>query len=107
ARGGSIGTIAAVRGVVTAEAGRLGTPPLIAVQDATGGIVVRLPDGVAHPPRGTVVVVRGPLADPYGQLELRPSAGGVAHAGTGAVPIPLTLNGLLGEATEGRLVAAT
>ena len=53
-----IGTTVFVRGVVVAEAGRLGTPPLLAIADATGGIPVRLPDGVAPPARGHAA--RGP-----------------------------------------------
>jgi hypothetical protein len=72
ARGHAVGTTVVVRGVVTAEAGRLGTPPLIAIEDATAGIFVRLPDGLARPSRGTIVDVRGALADPYGQTEIRP-----------------------------------
>jgi uncharacterized protein YdeI (BOF family) len=67
-----IGTVVSVAGIVTAQAGRLGAPPLIAIQDSSGGIVVRLPDGVASPTRGSRLEVRGPLADPYGQLEVRP-----------------------------------
>jgi hypothetical protein len=98
----------AVTGVVTAEAGRIGLPPLLAIADSTGGIVVRLPDGATPPTRGTVVVVRGPLADPYGQLELRPGSAGFSATGHGSLPNPLRLDGAeLGEATEGRLAELT
>ena len=87
ARTSSIGSTVTVRGVVTAEPGRLGTPSLFAIADATGGIVVKLPDGVASPGRGTIVEVRGKLADPYGQLELRPAADGLsADGGPGTAP---------------------
>jgi hypothetical protein len=100
-----IGRTVSVAGVVTAEAGRLGTPPLIAIQDASGGIVVRIPDGVAAPRRGDKVEVRGSLADPYGQLELRPAAGGIRTAGAGSLPEPIPADATsLGEALEGRLV---
>ena len=74
-----IGTTVSVAGIVTAQAGRLGTPPLIAIQDSSGGIVVKLPDGVASPARGARLEVRGPLADPYGQLELRPPSAGITR----------------------------
>jgi hypothetical protein len=90
--------------VVTAEAGRLGTPPLLAIADASAGIIIRLPDGMAAPPRGSVLVVRGPLADPYGQLEIRPTADGIQVEGSSAVPTPSTLSGVLDESTEGRLI---
>jgi lamin tail-like protein len=105
ARGASIGSVVTVAGVVTAEGGRLGTPPLIAIADGTGGIVVRVPDGMATPARGATILVRGPLADPYGQVELRPGASGFTVTGRGSLPTPLQLRAAeLGEATEGRLV---
>jgi hypothetical protein len=90
---------------VTAESGRLGTPPLVAIADTTGGIVIRLPDGATPPGRGTLVRVTGPLADPYGQLEIRPAAGGLRATGTGALAAPLAIGvPELGEGTEGSLV---
>ncbi|HMA46885.1 MAG TPA: hypothetical protein VKP11_06765, partial [Frankiaceae bacterium] len=52
ARGAPVGAVVSVAGVVTAEGGRLGLPPLIAIADGTGGIVVRLSDGVPSPARG-------------------------------------------------------
>ena len=94
-----------VEGVVTAEAGTIGVPALVAIQDTTGGLVVRLPDGAARPARGAVVTVSGKLADPYGQLEVRPTADGLAVNGSRPLPDPLPVAGAsLGEATEGRLV---
>jgi hypothetical protein len=80
----------------------------VAIADGTGGIVVRLPDGAPHPRRGDVLAVRGALADPYGQLEVRPPASGVTVVGTGALSDPLPVGGGgLGETTEGRLVTVT
>jgi len=100
-----IGTTVSVAGIVTAPAGRLGTPPLIAIQDSSGGIVIKLPDGVAAPARGARLEIRGPLADPYGQLELRPPSAGIRVAGAGPLPEPLTVDATsLGESFEGRLV---
>jgi hypothetical protein len=104
ARAASVGTVLTVAGVVTAEAGRLGIPPLVAIADGTGGIAIRLPDGVAPPARGTTVLVRGLLADPYGQLELRPASTGFKVTGQGSLPAPGRLSAAqLDEATEGRL----
>jgi len=104
ARAAAVGTVVTVAGVVTAEGGRLGLPPLISIADGTGGIAVRVPDGVAPPARGTAVLVKGLLADPYGQLELRPAAAGFGVTGQGSLPSPLQLTAAqLGEATEGRL----
>ena len=94
-----------VAGTLTAEAGRLGHPALIAIQDASAGIVVRLPDGVTAPNRGTPIVVSGVLAAPYGQLEIRPALGGIAlGVAPEGPPEPLPVDSAgLGEATEGRL----
>jgi uncharacterized protein YdeI (BOF family) len=105
ARGLSVGSTVSVRGVVVAEPGRLGTPALFAIADETGGIVVKLPDGIAPPVRGRMVDVRGPLADPYGQLEIRPATAGLAIGGTGDLPTPVVLSASgPGESSEGRLV---
>ena len=105
ARGLPVGTVVATRGVVTAEPGRLGTPALFAIGDATGGIVVKLPSDVSGLARGRVVDVRGPLADPYGQLEIRLAAGGIILGGTAGTPNPVDLSPAgPDEHTEGRLV---
>jgi hypothetical protein len=94
-----------VEGIVTAEAGRIGLPPQLSIQDATGAIVVRLPDGAPRPARGTMVRVTGKLTDPYGQLEVRPAtAADVTVAGLQALPDPSPASAAsLGEATEARL----
>ena len=108
ARGAPVGATVTVSGVVTAEAGRIGLPPLLAIADSTGGIIVRLPDGAAPPARGTTLIVRGQIADPYGQIELRPAASGFSTAGQGSLPAPARLDADdLGEATEGRLAELT
>ena len=100
-----VGTSVAVRGVVTAEPGRVGIPPLFVIQDGMSGIVVRLPDGTPFPRRGELIEVVGPLADPYGQLEIRPPAGGVMSVGVAALPPILQVTAAeLGETVEGRLV---
>ncbi len=99
-----MGSTVLVRGVVIAEAGRLGTPPLLAIGDATGGLPVRLPDGTPTLARGTQVEVRGSIADPYGQTEVRPKTSGITVLGTMALPAPITMPaGDAGERTEGRL----
>lgn len=103
-----VGSHIVVRGTVTAEAGRVGSPPLFAIGDANGGIFVKLPEDATSPPRGTVIQVAGKLADPYGQLELRPGDGDLRPTGSGSLPTPMPLTATgLGEATEGRLVTAT
>ncbi|HEY2888804.1 MAG TPA: hypothetical protein VGJ17_09325 [Candidatus Limnocylindrales bacterium] len=103
-----MGATVTVQGVVTAEAGRLGTPALLAIADSSAGIVIRMPDGAPAAGRGSLLRVTGFLADPYGQLEIRPSLGNVAVVGTGAVPAALGIAAPdLGEATEARLVQLT
>ena len=105
ARALPVGTTVTVRGVVTAEAGRLGTPSLFAIADPSGGIAVKLPTGIAAPARGRFVSVTGPLADPYGQLEVRPAAAGLLVEGSSTLPAPIDLPAAgPGESTEGRLV---
>ncbi len=106
ARLAPVGTLVVVRGVVVAEAGRLGTPPLVAIADPTGGVPVRMPDDFPAPRQGTLVEVRGTTADPYGQTEIRPKSSGITVLGTGTIPAPLMLAaGSVGEGVEGRLVA--
>jgi outer membrane biosynthesis protein TonB len=108
ARSGPVGSLVVVRGVVTAEAGRLGTPALFAIGDASGGIAVRLPDGGSAPARGTEVLVSGTLAQPYGQLEIRATTDGIHPGPAGSVPAPIGVDGSsLGETVEGRLVVVT
>ena len=108
ARARSVGTVVSVVGVVTAEAGRLGLPPVIVIADASAGIAVRLPDGMIAPARGRLVRVTGATSAPYGQLEIRPARGGLLDLGDGTLPDALHMTGArLGEATEGRLVILT
>jgi hypothetical protein len=105
ARSRPVGSRIRVMGVVIAEAGRLGLPPVFAIGDGTAGLAVRLADGMRPPARGTTVTLDGVLAAPYGQLELRLVAGGLAVAGPGTLPDPLQILAAdLGEPTEGRLV---
>ncbi|HEX7473946.1 MAG TPA: lamin tail domain-containing protein [Candidatus Limnocylindrales bacterium] len=106
ARALPIGAAVRVRGTVTAEAGRLGSPALLAIADETAGIVVHLPVGASAPPRGSVVEVTGPLAAPYGQLEVRPPVGAIVELGPGTLPEPVPVRSSeLGEAVEGGLVS--
>jgi hypothetical protein len=99
------GAVVAVAGVVTAEAGRLGSPALLAVEDATGGIIVRLADGMPPPARGLAVELAGVIAAPYGQQELRLRQGGLRVQGSSALPVPAPVTAAqLGEAIEARLV---
>ncbi len=108
ARAVAPGKQVSVRGVVVAEAGRLGTPALFAVGDDTGGIVVRLADGQPAPARGTQVELRGTIADPWGQTEARLGTAGLTILGPGTPPGATHIDaGGAGEATEGRLVTVS
>jgi len=60
-----------VAGVVTAGAGILGTDELVAVQDSSGGIFVRLSTADPSLSIGRSIEVEGTLSAPYGQLEIR------------------------------------
>ncbi len=96
----------AVQGTVTAEAGRLGRRP-------SSPSRMRRPRSssacrTARPrrPVGTLLRVSGKLAEPYGQLEIRPGSRDIAPLGVLPVPDPLpVVASSLGEASEGRLVA--
>jgi hypothetical protein len=103
-----IGTRVTTMGVVVAEMGRLGTPSLLAIGDATTGLVVHGASDAPTYPRGTRLVVSGKLAAPYGQLEIRPGETDVQVLGTAAMPTPLALgSAALAESDEGRLVTTT
>ncbi|MEA2621029.1 MAG: uncharacterized protein QOC97_1802, partial [Chloroflexota bacterium] len=100
-----VGLKVATSGVVVAEAGRLGTPPLLAIGDDRAGLVVRLPDGAPTFARGTRIEVAGKLAAPYGQLEIRPASADIRAVGSDASPTPIAIGtSSLGESLEGRLV---
>jgi hypothetical protein len=105
ARSKPVGAHLSVSGIVIAEPGRLGLPPVLAIADETGGLPLRLASGMTAPVRGTFVTVDGVMAAPYGQLELRLSAGGLVAGGPGALPGPRPIAAEdLGEASEGWLV---
>ncbi len=105
------GATGTVEGTVTAGAGVLLDGRVIALQDGSGGIVVRLPAGVAAEslPPGSIVRVTGLLAAPYGNLELRPASGDALRMiGTGGIPEPRTdLPVSPGPELDGVLVRAT
>jgi hypothetical protein len=102
------GSFVEVGGVVTAEAGVPGKPPLLTIEDETAGIVIHLPDDVHGWPRGTRLIVAGRLASVYGQLEVRPAASGLAVVGAEDVPEPLPVRAVdLGEDLEARLLTLT
>jgi hypothetical protein len=71
ARAQTVGTRVRVAGVVTAGAGTLGTEGLIAMQDSSGGIFVRLSTADTSLAIGRSIEVEGTLSAPYGQLEIR------------------------------------
>ncbi len=101
----AIGTLVTVSGVVTSPPGRLGKPPLVAIEDGTAGLVVKLPDGVS-PAVGHRIRVSGRLFAPYGQLEIRPGSSDVADLGAATTPTPLRIVASdLGEGLEARLVS--
>jgi hypothetical protein len=97
--------VVVVEGVVTAEAGRLGIAQVVAIQDATAAIAVRLPDAYASVARGTRLRVTGVTAAPYGQLEIR-SVTEVVVLGDASIPPAIEVApGEIGEDFESRLVA--
>src|SRR6185369_6544952 len=105
ARSSEPGSRVTVGGVVTAAAGRLGTPALTAIQDSTPAIVIRFPDTLPRPAVGTWLELTGTLADPYGQLEVR-AITSLRTLGSAPLPVPIPVDGAtLGEDVEARLVS--
>ena len=106
ARALTVGDEVTVQGTVTSAPGRILGSNVIALQDETAGICVQLPDGaLAGIDPGTVVWLRGRLAAPFGNLELRPAGpADVLTVGQVAVPAARPLTAAeLGESTEGIL----
>ena len=107
ARGMPIGERVAVEGTVTVPVGRLLGPAMTFLQDGTGGLAVRLPNGfdVNSIQPGVILQVSGGLANPYANLELRAAApADVVLLGRGGVPNPVTLTSTgLAETREGEL----
>ena len=105
----AVGASVTVQGVVTVELGRVGAATLLAIGDGSGGVFVRLPEGGAAPGRGTLAMISGKLADPYGQLELRTAVGGIVPISVGAsLPAAITVEAAdLAERYEGRQVSLT
>jgi hypothetical protein len=100
-----------VQGTVTAQAGRILGDRTLVVQDATGGIPVRLPSAslASAYPRGSVIRASGELAAPYGNLELRPAGvSDIETVGSGGLPDPRAIaSDGLAEAHEGILATLT
>lgn len=105
-----IGTEVTVRGVVTVEPGRLLADGFLVIQDGTGGIGVRLADPAEGSgiERGRRLEVTGDLADPYGNLEIRPDEGRWTVLGAAPLPEPSSIRSdELAESREGRLARLT
>ncbi len=111
ARGRAVGSRVTVTGTVTVQPGRILGDRTLAIQDDSAGIAVRLP--IAYPqdelPRGAILQVSGTLADPYGNLELRPDeSADMAVIGSGGLPEPIRLDSSgIGEPREGSLAQLT
>ena len=105
ARTQAAGTDVHLAGVVTVSPGVAGTPGLLAIEDSSGGIFVRLAGQVDGLEPGRSIELVGSLAAPYGQLEVRElkwlSLGSKDEA-PAPVGVPLPE---IRESTEGSLVA--
>jgi hypothetical protein len=99
------GTEVHLAGAVTVSPGVVGTPELLAIEDSSGGVFVRLAGPIDGLEPGRSVEVAGVLAAPYGQLEVRELRGlSIGSQGDDPAPISLRLPEI-GEATEGSLVS--
>jgi hypothetical protein len=109
ARSLAVGSQVWVQGTVTAEVGTVLGETTFAVQDETGGILVKLPSGTGLTlALGDRVDVAGEIAAPYGNLEVRPETDAVVVSEQGEEAVPLDLGATeLGEATEGLLARLT
>lgn len=106
-----VGSVVTVEGTVTAQAGHILGDRTLVLQDATGGLPVRLPTVALGEefPRGTVVRVSGELAAPYGNLELRPAdVDDIVVIGSGGLPDAVSLGSDgLSEVNEGLFATLT
>jgi len=94
-----------VAGIVTAEPGVLGADGLLAVEDESGGIFVRVSTPAEGLTVGRSVELDGTLAAPYGQLEIR-ELGSLTLGEAGADPAAARAElSDIGESTEGSLVS--
>ncbi|MFO7533971.1 MAG: lamin tail domain-containing protein, partial [Candidatus Limnocylindrales bacterium] len=111
ARRRAIGSRVSVTGTVTVQPGRILGDRTLVVQDAGGGIAVRVPIGYPHDElsRGAILLISGSLADPYGNLEVRPEdPADLSVIGSGGLPEPIRVDSSgIGEAIEGSLAAIT
>ena len=99
--------VVTVEGIVTVEAGRIVDDRTMAIQDATGGIAVRLTgDRTVLPGRGERIRVTGTIGQRYGNLELRVAPEDPLLAlGTAELPVARQVRATdLGEPLEGTLV---
>lgn len=106
ARERNAGDLVAVRGTITAPAHLLGARRLY-VQDATGGILVIVPEEFASAAPGGIVEVTGETGAHFGERALRATVEGgrVQAIGRGDPPAPRGIRTAeLGAATEGLLV---
>ncbi len=93
-----------VAGVATVAPGVAGTPELLAIEDSSGGIFVRLAGPIEGLEPGRSIEVVGALAAPYGQLEVREVQWlSLGSQDAGPAPIGVRLSDI-GEPTEGSLV---
>ncbi len=101
-----LGSAVTIEGVVTAESGAIVDLRTVAVQDASGGILVLLPAREAPIlARGDRVTTSGKLVSRSGALAVSVSATAVALVGAEVVPEPRSIaSSDLGEAVEGLLV---
>jgi uncharacterized protein YdeI (BOF family) len=99
------GTDVHLAGVITVSPGIVGTPELLAIEDSSGGIFVRLSGQIDGLEPGCSIEVAGVLAAPYGQLEVR-ELRGLLLGSQGEDPAPISVRlPEIGEPTEGSLVS--
>jgi len=92
-------------GVVTLGPGLVGTDDLVAIQDSSGAILVRLATALDGLQVGRSIEVVGVLSAPYGQLEVRQlQEVEIGSLGPKPTPTVVALNDI-GEGLEGALVA--
>lgn len=103
ARGAEPGATVRVRGVVTTDTGRIVDARSAVIQDATGAILLRLPEDGATLTRGALVEVSGERGTKAGMATLRVDV--VTDLGQQAEPPPARLaSGGLDETHEAQLV---
>jgi hypothetical protein len=97
------GSVVTVRGTLTTALGAIETARIGFLQDATGGVAIRLDAALGVPlPAGTSLEVTGPVGSYFSLRVMNVEAASIVELGASALPVPIrTGTGAATETVEG------